>query len=354
MIRARKMALLAAGFAAAFGFNVTTACAQSVNWNMATYAGGHWLDVGMKNFVKRVETLTEGRVKITVATPGALGSPLKVTETVHNGIAEVGHNWPGYDWGADRAGVPFGGWSGGLTPEEYMLWLYNEGGAELLREWRDEVFGVVSIACASAETELFLHSHKSVRTLEDFKGLRLRTAGAWAEIASKLGASTVVLAGGEVFSALERRVVDAIEWSGPGQNITAGFHNIAPYIIVPGVHQPASLQECMFNKAAWAKLSKRDQGLIELAGRLNFYETFLAYAKMDLDGWAKLKSGKNQIVHLDQSFIDAARKASHAWAEEQSAKGKWFKRVYEHQRAFQTKLAAWKELRIPIGANSGN
>ncbi|MCH2394650.1 MAG: C4-dicarboxylate ABC transporter substrate-binding protein, partial [Oceanibaculum sp.] len=61
-----------------------------------------------------------------------------------------------------------------------------------------------------------MHSHKPVRTLEDYKGMKVRTSGAWAEIATELGASTVVMAGSEVFPALERKVVDGIEWGGPG------------------------------------------------------------------------------------------------------------------------------------------
>ena len=324
---------------------------DEVNWTMATYASGHWLDIGMNNFVKRVEQLTDGRVKIAIAQPGTLGSPLKVTETVQNGIAEVGHNWAGYDWGVDSAGVVFGGWAGGLTPEEQFLWLFNEGGAEMLAEWRDEKFNVVSIPCASVETEIFLHSHKPIRTLEDFKGLRMRTAGAWAEIASSLGASTVVLPGDEVFSALERGVVDAIEWAGPGQNLAAGFNTIAEYIITPGIHQPSSLQECIFNKDAWAEISESDHELIRVAGRLNMLDTFLAYAEFDLEGWKKLhEAGKNQFVTLDPSFIEAAHEASMKWGDAQAEKNPWFKRAYESQRALQDKLGSWLEFRIPIGA----
>ena len=334
----------------ATGLGAAPASAENVEWTMATWGGGLWLEVGGKNFANRVEMLTEGRVKINVATPGMMGSPLKVTETVQNGLAEVGLQWASYDQGEDSAGVLFAGWSGGLTPEEYMLWLYEGGGAELVKEWRAEKFGLVSIPCNLVETEIFLHSHKPIRTLEDFKGLKIRTAGAWAEIATDLGATTVVLPGAEVFDALERKVVDAIEWGGPGINLGAGFQNIAPYIIVPGIHQPASFNECIFNKDAWDQLSERDQQLIELAGKLNTYESFLAYADSDLDAWKTLKSSdKVEFVQLDQSFIDEARKRSFAWAEKKAAENPWFKRVFDSQRAMQARLANWSEFRLPIG-----
>jgi len=343
---------IGAAMAMAVALAPSTGAAETFNWTMATHAGGHWFEFGAKNVARRIETLTEGRVKINVAAPNMVGTSLKVTEAVQNGLAEVGMNWPAYDQGIDVAGVPFAGWSGGLTPAEYMLWLYNEDGAKLVRQWREEKFGVVSIPCQIVETEIFLHSHKPIRTLEDFKGLKIRTSGAWAEIATSLGATTVVLPGNEVFDALERHVVDAIEWGGPGINFNAGFHKIAPYIIVPGIHQPASFNECLFNKNAWAKLSDKDKELIELAGKLNTYETFLQYAEDDIQGWKALQAdGKVKFVQLDPSFITTARKASFAWAEKKAAENPWFKRVYESQRAFQKKLAHWQEFRLPIGAS---
>ena len=328
-----------------------SAKAEEVHWTMATWGGGLWFEVGAKNFAHRVEQMTDGRVKIDVAAPGTIGNPLKITETVQNGVAEVGLQWPAYDIGIDKAGVIFAGWSGGLTPEEYMFWLYKGGGEDLLAEWRAEKFGVVSIPCNLVETEIFLHSHKPVRTLEDFKGLRIRTSGAWAEIASELGATTVVLPGSEVYSALERGVVDAVEWGGPGVNLSAGFHKITKYIIVPGIHQPASLNECMFNKDAWAKLSDHDKEMVKLAGKLNTYETFLAYGDNDVDAWRKLHETDGvEFVDLDPSFIEQAKEASFAWAEKQAAENEWFKKAYSSQRETQKKLSVWGEFRMPIGA----
>ena len=148
--------------------------------------------------------------------------------------------------------------AGGLNPEELMIWLYQAGGAELWFEYRMDQFGVASIPCGIFPTEIFLHSKKRIQTLEDFKGVKLRTAGAWAEIAGGLGASTVILPGAEVYPALERGVIDATEWSSPSVNVPSGFHKIAKYVIMPGVHQPGATQECVFNLDAWNRISEGD------------------------------------------------------------------------------------------------
>jgi TRAP-type mannitol/chloroaromatic compound transport system substrate-binding protein len=325
---------------------------NKVELSMATpWAGGHWLDVGAKQFAELVGQMTDGRVKINVFPAGALGPALKVTESVQKGVADAGHNWPGYDWSIDRAGTLFGGWAGGFNPEEFILWLTNGNGTQLWKKWREEKFDVVIVPCGVLESEIFMHSHKPVRTVEDMKGLKLRTSAAWAEIAPMLGASTVILPGSEVFGALERKVVDAIEWGGPGINLSEGFHKIAKYVILPGLHQPSGAHECMFNKAAWAKIGDKDKQLIELAGRTMLLNTYLAYLKNDIEGFKQITENKNvEVIRVDKSLTDAAVKASNEWAQKQAATNEWFKRVYEDQSNFQKQLASVPSFRTMIGS----
>ncbi len=324
---------------------------DTMELNMATpWAGGHWLEVGAQNFADHVETLTEGRIKINVFTAGALGPALKVTETVQTGVADVGHGWPGYDWAIDRTGAIFSGWPAGPNPEEMMMWLVNGGGMELWKEWRMEKFDVVPVLCGVLETEFFMHSHKPVRTVEDMQGLKLRTSSSWAEIAPKLGVSTVVLPGSEVFSALERKVVDAIEWGGPGINLSEGFHKVAPYIMTPGLHAPGGAHDCLFNKDVWANISEKDQKLIELAGRLTMLDTYLAYADNDVKAYTEITSDPNvTVVKVDQSLVDAVVDVSYEWADEQAESNEWFKRVYEHQKAFMESIRPISEFRFATG-----
>jgi TRAP-type mannitol/chloroaromatic compound transport system substrate-binding protein len=330
-----------------------TASAQdTVELSMATpWAGGHWLEIGAKSYARNVEDLTEGRVKINVFPAGALGPALDVTETVQMGIADMGHAWGGYDWSVDRTSALFGGWPGGPTPEEYMMWMYNGNGLELWKEWRADVFDVVAIPCGVTETEVFMHSHKKVQTPEDLQGLKLRTSSAWAEIAPKLGVSTVTLPGSEVFSALERQVVDAIEWGGPGGNLQEGFDKIAPYIMMPGVHSRAAVHDCIFNETAWNKIPESDQKLMEIAGRLTMLDTYLGYAEMDLTAFETLKTESPvEMVKIDQSLVEAATAASNEWAVEQSASNEWFKKVYEDQSAFLEGLSGLSEFRFAPGS----
>ncbi|WP_108659797.1 C4-dicarboxylate ABC transporter substrate-binding protein [Acuticoccus kandeliae] len=349
-----RTTLGAAMMALALGTGSAAVAQDTLEINMATpWAGGHWLEIGATRYADIVNEITDGRIKINVFPAGALGPALKVTETVQMGIADMGHAWGGYDWAVDRTSALFGGWPGGGTPEELMMWLYNGNGLTLWKEWRDDVFDVVAIPCGVTETEIFMHAHKPVRTVEDLNGLKLRTSSAWAEIAPKLGVSTVVLPGSEVFSALERKVVDAIEWGGPGGNLQEGFDKIAPYIMMPGVHSPGAIHDCIYNKAVWEKISDKDKSLLELAGKMTMLESYLGYVKLDIAAYDVMKNNPNvEMIVVEDSLVAAVNKASAEWAEEQSANNEWFKRVYEDQSAFLKSLAGLSEFRFQPGARA--
>jgi TRAP-type mannitol/chloroaromatic compound transport system substrate-binding protein len=329
-----------------------TAQAQSVTWSMATpWGGGVFLEEA-KNFAKKVDELTEGRVKITVFPAGTLGKALKVTDSVKSGVAQAGNNWMGYDWGIDKTTVIFGGYVGGLTEEEYFLWLYRAGGIELWEKYRMEKFGVVSMACGIFPAEVFLHSKKKVTNLAEYKGIKQRTAGAWAEVGGQLGATTVILPGAEVYAALERGVIDATEWSGPSANEPVGFHKIAKYIIFPGIHQPGATQECEFNKAAWDKISKRDQMLIKMAGKLSTFDSWTGHAYKDLAAYRRFEKGGNTMLRLEQSFIDTAQKVGNEWADKVAAENPKFKEILNHQRQFQMDMSVYSKMRIAPGSRT--
>lgn len=319
-------------------------------WSMATaWGGGPFLEEDAKGYAKLVDTLTEGRITINVFPGGTLGKALKVTDTVKSNVAQAGHSWMGYDWGIDKTTVIFANMAGGLNPEELLIWLFQAGGAEMWFEYRKEQFGVASIPCGIFPTEIFLHSKKRIETLEDFKGVKLRTAGAWAEIAGELGASTVILPGAEVYPALERGVIDATEWSSPSVNLPSGFHKIAKYVIMPGVHQPAASQECVFNMDVWNALSDRDRELLKLAGKLNALDNWSRYAYQDIAALKEFENAGNEIVKLDPDFVRVANEAANKWADEQAGSNEWFKKALEHRRAFQQDMENWPKFRFSTG-----
>jgi TRAP-type mannitol/chloroaromatic compound transport system substrate-binding protein len=323
------------------------ASAQSIR--MATSWTGPHFDVMAKGFAEHVALLTGGKVKIEVFPAGVVGSPLKVTETVQKRIAQAGHHWSGYDYGIDKTAVLFGGYAGSMPAEHYIHWLYEGGGAELWRAWRLEKSGLVAMPCGSHADEIHMHSHKPVKKIEDLKGLKLRTSGAWAEIAGTLGASTVVLSGPDTFPALEKKVVDAIEWANPSINYALGFHKVAKYIVLPGVHQASSAQECIFHKDVWAGFDAATQKLIETAAKMNVLKVWMKFNNDDTVALGKLKAEGAEFITVDAGYVAAVKKATREWEDKTAAADpKWFKRVLDHQRAFVKQWEPAKEYRSEL------
>ena len=340
----KKRAFLQAGAVATAGMAIARpASAQATyNWKMATgWAGGPLMDIGSKAFAEKMEQLSGGRFKIQVFPGGALGNALKVPETVKNGVAECGHTWMGYDWGKDPTTVLFGGYAGSFDSERMLHWLYQAGGVEMQRQFREETEGVISFPLGIRTAEAFLHSRKPVKTLDDLKGLKLRTAGAWLEMAKDLGAAPVTTAGGDVYPMLERGAIDATEWGTMYENISMGFHKIAKYIIYPGVHQPTAPFELVINKEAWAKLSPADKKLVETAAKLVTIGIWLKVGQEDAKALDFYKKAGNTIIELDPEVQYLGRKIGQDWADKVAKENKypWFAKTLQSQKEMD---ALWK------------
>jgi len=326
----------AAAAAAAAALPARAQGGPSYSWKMATaWSGGPLMEIGAKAFAEKLDFLSGGRMKIQVFPGGSLGNALKVSETVKNGVAEMGHTWMGYDWGADPTTVLFGGYAGSFDTEKMLHWLYEDGGAEMQRQFRDEKFGVISLPMFIRTAEVCLHSRKPVRTLADLKGLKMRTAGAWIEMSKELGASPVTTPGGEIYPALERGVIDATEWGTLWENISPGFYKVAKYLIIPGIHQPTAPFELVINKDLWAKLSPADRRLIEMTAKLNTFETWTRIGEEDAKALEFYRKAGNEIIDLSPEVQYAARRVAFKWADKTRAGNPWFEKAFKSQILFE-------------------
>ncbi len=322
--------------AVALTLGTATAAEEPIHqFKMATgWAGGPLMEIGAKAFAERVNQMSNGRIEVQVFPGGALGNALKVSESVRHGVAQMGHTWMGYDWGKDNATVVLGGFAGSPNSEPMLHWLYQGGGAELQREFREEEFGVVSFPMFIRTAEVFLHSREPVRTLEDLQGLKIRTAGAWLGMLEELGASPVTVPGGDVFPMLSRGAIDATEWGTAYENIDPGLHRIAEYVIVPGVHQPVAPFELVINMDAWNSLSEEDQRAVRLAAKLTTLESWLRIGVEDAKALDFFRSEGNEIIELSEEVQVKAREIAVDWANEQAAENEWFDRLWSSQREF--------------------
>ncbi len=84
---------------------------------------------------------------------------------------------------------------------------------------------------------------KEMNSLADYKGLKMRIPGLGGKVIAKAGGTVVLLPGGEIFTSLERGILDATEWVGPMHDLRMGFYKAAKYYDYPGWHEPGTTLE---------------------------------------------------------------------------------------------------------------
>ena len=136
-------------------------------------------------------------------------------------------------------------------------------------------------------------------------------------------------------------------------NLPSGFHKIAKYIVTPGIHQPAAVQECVVNKQAYDGLSDSEREALWLAAKIHTLNSWGDVAYKDIGALEEMRKSGNEFVRLSPEFIAAATEAAEKWADKQAAENAWFKKTLEHRRAFQNKIKeGWTFFRFPMGTGS--
>jgi TRAP-type mannitol/chloroaromatic compound transport system substrate-binding protein len=120
--------------------------------------------------------------------------------------------------------------------------------------------GVVPLAGGSTGVQMAGWFNREIRSLDDLRGLRMRIPGLAGEVFSAAGGEAVRIPGGEVYTALQTGVIDAVEWVGPYNDLALGLHEIAEYYYYPGWHEPGSMLEFIVNAEALASLPRGSAG----------------------------------------------------------------------------------------------
>jgi TRAP-type mannitol/chloroaromatic compound transport system substrate-binding protein len=350
-----KFASAAAGAAFMLAMGTTSSFAQAINWRLTTFSPEGNADYRecVELFIKNVTLTTGGEIKIQPFGAGVLAPAFETPQAVQKGIADVAIYFPAFMVNQDPANAFLAGLPGGMPADATIAWLLYAGGQKLWQDFRRETMGLHTVVSCIGPTEVFAHSHKPLKTVEDFKGLKIRTAGAWAIILKDyMGASPVVLPAGEIFTSLERQIIDATEYVTPSINLATGLHNVAKYVMVPGIHQPTYVYEFMIKAENWDKLRPDLKEKINAAAKLTMMEGLLKLSVDDIEAIKKMRaSGKNEFVSPDPSLVSAVKKYSREWASKtadaQKAKGNtWMTKFAESYYAFQDHWTESSDIRV--------
>ena len=102
----------------------------------------------------------------------------------------------------------------------------------------------------------------------------MRIPGLGGAAIKKLGGISVVIPGGEIYSALQAGTIDATEWVGPWNDLAMGFHKVAKKYYNPGFHEPGTSLEVSMNKTVYDQLSESEQKIFDIATRAAFISCY--------------------------------------------------------------------------------
>jgi len=218
-----------------------------------------------QDFCERVKVNTNGRLVIEPFAAGAVTGVFETLDAVSAGVLQAQSSWPGYFSGKDAGLAVISDFVFGYQhPYQAEAWFYHRGGLDMLRAAYAKYNAYpVGVSWWGVESMV---SKKPLKTMADIKGVKFRSPqGMTAEILTKLGASIVVLPGGEVFSALDKGVVDAADWATLSMNQRMGFHDVAKY--PTKLFHSMPVQEFTVNMAAWQKLPADVKGIVSSTTR---------------------------------------------------------------------------------------
>ncbi len=266
---------------------------------------------GNPNFVlqnewaQSVEEKTDGAVSIELLPVGSVVEYNETLDAVGAGILDGQVTDSSYFAGKDAAfsliGNPVGAYG---DPEEMFGFFERGGGAELMRELY-EPYGIYFIGPSTPGLEAFV-SKVPLEGVDDLQGLKMRAPeGLVQKVFEAAGASPVALPSSEVFTSLDKGVVDAADFSVFSTNQAQGLHDIAPNPVYPGFHS-MPLIEISMNLDRWNSLDAETQEAITESVREFSRNQVAALREKDLAAVEEAQAG-GEVTVTDWSDEDRAR-----------------------------------------------
>lgn len=337
--------LVAAG--AATALDAPNVIAQpSFRWRLATSWPPKFppLHDGAELFAKTVEVATNGRLKIEVFAGGELMPALENFDAARQGTIEAGHSAAYYWAGKEPAtqwftAVPFG-----LNAQGTSAWITSGGGQKVYEETY-EPFNLVPRRVGATGVQMGGWFRKEINTIADYRGLKMRIPGLGGKVVAKAGGTVVLLAVGDIFTSLERGVIDALEWVGPYQDMRAGFQKAAKLYYYPGWHEPGTSGEIFFNKRAYQSLPVDFQRILDAACEYAGNWIFMEHEARNSVALEELISKHGvQLKRFPDPVLAALKKLSREVEEEEAAKSPIAKKVKESHDKFIKQWLDWSNL----------
>jgi TRAP-type mannitol/chloroaromatic compound transport system substrate-binding protein len=301
----------AAAFAGAIAapYVANAQAGRTTTWKVQT----SWpAGVGLETFKAWCGTIKEktgGELEFKPFAAKELVGDFELLDGVRNGVLEAMNSFTLYWAGKIPATAFLSSYTLGLRhPHEWDVFFYSLDGLSATRE----IFAKLGLHYVNRihHGANIIHSKRPIRSIDDFKELKLRVPGGMiAETFAAAGAKTTLLPGGEVFSALEKGTIDAADYTGPAVNYALGFHQVAKFVSMgpPGllsVYQPVDLMDFVVATTHWNQISPKMKKFVDDEIQIYSNQHFSAIQKADMEAWPLLEKAGVEVNRLSSDDVD--------------------------------------------------
>ncbi len=293
-------------------------------------------------FSQWVSEMSAGRLEIKVFGGGELVPPLEAFDAVSNGAVEMGHGASYYWAGLSPAFQFFATVPFGMNGQQFNAWIGNGGGYKMYKELYSK-YNTVPFLGGNTGVQMGGWFNKEVNTIDDFKGLKMRMPGLGGKVLEKVGATAVLVPGSELYTSLERGVIDATEWIGPYHDYIMGFHKIAKYYYSPGWHEPGTGLEFFANKRSYENLPSDLQSIIKVAASKVNQWVFHAFETKNGEYLTKLKEENVDFRLFSEDILKNLKEKTNEVLAEVTSADPYSKKVYDAYQKFQAQVNSWAD-----------
>lgn len=320
--------------------------AEPIRWRLAT-TWGPTLPIFSevpKNFAENVKKMSDGRLLVSIDASNKHKSALGIFDFVKSGQYQMGHSASYYWKGKDIDTLFFTTMPLGMISAEQTAWYYYGGGKELAAKVYDK-HGIISYPGGNTGNQMGGWFQKEINSIDDFQGLKMRIPGFAGEVLAKIGAKPTNIPSGELYTALERKTIDALEWVGPSLDLSMGFHKIAPYYYT-GWHEPATELQFMVNKKAYEELPADLQTIVDIAIKEAAFQMGAHSYDASAKNWSTMKSEypNVQVKTFPKEVLDALKQANAELIAEFESKGGLTAEIIQSQREYLKKVRTWTDI----------
>ncbi|TGN39237.1 ABC transporter substrate-binding protein [Marinobacter confluentis] len=297
-----------------------------------------------RNMAAMAEKMSAGRLQIRIDSSNKHKAPFGIFEMVKAGQYDMGHTASYYYKGLIPNAmyfttVPFGM----IAPEQYAWFYYGDGMALMEKVYRPH--GLLSFPGGNTGNQMGGWFREQINSLEDLQGLKMRTPGFAGEVMAELGVAVTNIPPGELYTALERGTIDALEWVGPALDFQMGFHQIAEYYY-SGWQEPGAEVQFLINEKTWAKLPEDLQEILRVSMRTAAYDMYAQSTHLSGEAWARMKQDYPEVSHetFPPEVIDALRTATRKLLAEAAEEDPLAKEIISSQAAYLEQVRQWTNI----------